>query len=149
MNRLGEIGTGAMLERQYFELQAGESKAVQFIREQGSRVRGKVTLPEETKLMGIIISIQSEKAEKGPYDVYEYPTTYASQTAAADGTFLTERIAPGEYLLVATAHTPLTDEQRFLTGIIGPSFQAQVTIEVSDDGELLVPDLVLKPIRGE
>jgi hypothetical protein len=39
-NRLGEISTGAMLERQFFELKAGETKSIAFVREKGVRVRG-------------------------------------------------------------------------------------------------------------
>ena len=145
MNHLGEIGIGAMLERQFFELKAGETKAINFVREKGVRVRGKVTWPADTKLMGIVISVRSEKAEKSPFDEHEWTTAYASQTAAADGTFLTERIAPGKYLLVAEAYTPLTPEQRFRTGLIRPSHRAQVTIDVPADGELKVDDLALKP----
>ena len=98
--------------------------------------------------MGIVISVRSEKAEKSPFDEREWTTTYASQTAAADGTFLTERIAPGKYLLVADAYAPLTPEQRFRTGLITPSFHAQVPIEVPAEGELKVADLALKPIRA-
>ena len=95
--------------------------------------------------MGIVISVRSEKAEKSPFDEHEWTTAYASQTAAADGTFLTERIAPGKYLLVAEAYTPLTPEQRFRSGSIRPSHRAEVTIDVPADGELKVDDLALKP----
>jgi hypothetical protein len=144
-NDLGEIGIGAMLEREFFELRAGETKAISFVRAKGVRVRGRATWPADTKLMGIVISVRSEKAEKSPFDEHEWTTAYASRTAAADGTFLTERIAPGRYLLVAEAYTPLTPEQRFRSGLIPPSHRAQVTIDVPADGELRVDDLALKP----
>ena len=147
-NRLGEIGTGAMLERQFFELKAGETRSIHFVREKGARIRGKATWPADTKLMGIVISVRSEKAEKSPFDEHEWTTTYASQTAAADGTFLTERIAPGKYLLVADAYTPLTPRRRFRTGLIGPSHRVQVTIDVPAGGELKAGDLALKPVRA-
>ena len=111
-NDLGEIGIGAMLEREFFELTAGETRAISFVRANGVRVRGRITWPAGTKLRGIVISVLSEKAEKSPFDEHEWTTTYAAQTAAADGTFLTERIAPGRYLLVAEAFTPLTPDQR-------------------------------------
>jgi hypothetical protein len=147
-NNLGEMGIGAMLDRQYFELKAGETKSIRYVRDKGSRVRGKVTWQADTKLMGIVVSIQSEKAEKGPFGGhYEWPTTYASQTAAADGTFRTERIAPGTYLLVAEGYSPLTPEQRVRLG--GPrnlSHRALIRIDVPADGELAVEDLALKPI---
>jgi hypothetical protein len=77
----------------------------------------------------------------------EWTTTYASQTAAADGTFLTERIARGRYVLVAEAYTPLSPEQRF-GGLPRPSHRAQIVIDVPADGELAVPDLALKPVAA-
>jgi hypothetical protein len=95
--------------------------------------------------MGIVISIRNEKAEKGPFDAHEWTTTYASQTAAADGTFLTKRITPGKHLLVAEAYAPLTPEQRFRTGVVLPTYQAQVTVDVPANGELKLGDLALKP----
>jgi hypothetical protein len=150
MNRVGELGFGGMLDRQFVELKAGEVKKIGYVREKGARVRGKVTWPAETKLMGTVISIRSEKAEKGPFDQHEWTTTYASLAAAEDGTFLTERIPPGTYLIEAAAYVPLTQEQRFRTGIIAPSLRAQARIEVPAEGELTVPDLVLKPnMEGE
>lgn len=149
MNHLGEIGFGAFLDRQFFELKAGESKSIDFAREKGARVRGKVTWPAETKLMGIVVALKSEKAEKSPLEGHEWTTVYASHTADADGKFLTERVAPGKYVLAASAYVPLTPEQRFRTGVILPSFRAQITIEVPAEGELTVPDLALKPGQGE
>jgi hypothetical protein len=143
MNRLKGIGKGAMLERQYFELQPGESKVIHFVREQGARVRGKVVWQADPKVMGIVISIQ----EKPEQDEQEWPTVYASQTADADGAFLTERIAPGTYLLVAEAYTPLEGPpQRLSTGRPVPSHWAQIKIDVPTDGELNVSELVLKRI---
>jgi hypothetical protein len=147
MNHLGEIGMGAFLEREFFEIKAGETKSIDFVREKGARVRGKFTWPADTKLMGSVVYVRSEKAVKSPFDKHEWTTTYAAQTAAADGTFLTERIAPGKYVLEVKAYVPLTQEQRFRTGRITPSYSAQVNIEVPAEGDLKVADLVLKPTR--
>jgi hypothetical protein len=149
MNHLGEIGFGGMLDRQFFEIKAGESKSIDYVREKGARVHGKVTWSADTKLMGVVVSVRNEKAEKSPFDEHEWTTTYASQTADASGNFLTERIAPGKYVLVAEGYTPLTPEQRFRTGFIGPSHRAQITIEVPAEGELTVPELALKPSKGD
>lgn len=145
MNNLGEIGIGAMLEREFFEIKAGETKTINFVRDKGARVLGKVTWPADTKLMGTVVSLRSETAMKSPFDNHEWTTTYASTTATADGVFQTERIAPGKYLLVATAYKSLTPEQRIRTGAILPSYRAEVKVEVPADGELNVKELVLKP----
>lgn len=147
MNHLGEIGMGAFLEREFFELKAGETKTIHFVRDRGAKVRGKITWPADTKLMGTVVAVRSERAGKSPFDDHEWTTTYASTTAAADGAFLTERIAPGKYLLVASAYMPLTPEQRFQSGAILPSYRAEIKIEVPADGELVVEDLALKPGR--
>ncbi|HEX5105694.1 MAG TPA: hypothetical protein VFV87_17865, partial [Pirellulaceae bacterium] len=147
MNRLGEIGTGAMLQREFIELKAGESRAVNYARPKGARVRGKIGVPAGVELMGIVVSVEAEKPEKSPFDDHEWTTTYASQTAAADGSFLTERIAPGTYVLKVEAYVPLTPEQRVRTGIIGPTYHAKAKIEVPESGELMVPDLKLEAKR--
>lgn len=146
-NRLKGIAMGAMLERQYFELQPGETKVIHYVREQGARVRGQVPWPADTTVMGIVISIQEEKPQRRPSDVYEWRTIYASHAAEADGAFLTERIAPGTYLLVATAYTPLKGPPaRLSTGTPVPSYGAQIKIDVPAGGELAVGELALKPI---
>ena len=146
MNRLGMIGTGAMLERQFLELKPGETKTINYVRTKGARVRGQLTLPAE-KLMGAVVSITTEKAEKDPFDKHEWTKTYASQTVAADGSFLTERVAPGTYVLSAVAYVPLTPEQQVRSGVIVPPYSASTKIEVPESGELVVPELKLEKVR--
>jgi beta-lactamase regulating signal transducer with metallopeptidase domain len=145
-NRLGMIGTGAMLEREFLELKPGETKTINYVRDKGARVRGQLALPAE-KLMGIVVQISSEKAEKDPFDGHEWTTTYASQTANADGSYLTERLAPGAYSLSAQAYVPLTPEQQLRTGLIRPTYGVSARIEVPESGELVVPELKLEKIR--
>jgi hypothetical protein len=80
----------------------------------------------------------------------ESNATVASTSPAGDGTYLTERIPPGTYGLVAYAFKPLTPEQMKTSGLIPPSYQVQTTIEVPAEGEVTVKDLALKPIeRGK
>jgi len=147
MNRLGQFEIGAMLERQFLELKPGETRTIQHVRQKGARLRGRVTWPEGTELAGVVVSVKSEKTEKDPFGGREWQTTYDSRTTAKDGGFLTERIAPGRYLLVAEGYTPLTDEQRSF-GAIGPAFRAETTVQVPESGEVTVPDLPLAPEKG-
>ena len=149
MNQLNDFGTGAMLDREFFEIKAGETKIIRWVRAKGVRLSGKISWAEGVNLAGIIVSVKSEKSAKDPFGGHEWQTTYASQVAAADGGFQTEKIAPGRYLLVAEAYTPLTPMQRKRTGIIGPSFRAETTIEVPESGDLVVPNLPLRPTNGE
>ncbi len=147
MHRLDDIGTGAMLDRQFFEVKAGEMKSIRWVRDKGARVRGKVTRPAGTALSGVVVSIKAEKAEKDPFDGHDWQTTFTSQVAAADGTFLSERVLPGAYVLVAEGFAPLTPEQQVRTGIVGPAWRAQTKIEVPAEGELKLPDLPLAEVR--
>ncbi len=142
-HRIGEFGTGAMLDRQFFEIRPGETKTIRFVREKGSPLRGKVTGPEGTKLSGVVVSINSLDRWKDPFDGHQWDTTFASTKAATDGSFTTERIAPGRYLLTAEGYVPLTPQQRYSTGLITPTYTAQMTIDVPESGEVTVPDLKL------
>jgi beta-lactamase regulating signal transducer with metallopeptidase domain len=147
-NRLDQVGTGGILDREFFEITAGEIKEIHWVRDKGVQIRGKITWPEGVKLAGTIVSVKSLKSVKDPFQGNEWQTTYASQTADADGSFLTERILPGRYLLVAEAFTPRKQEVPVGTGFIGPSFQAETTIDVPESGILVVPDLTLRPVPG-
>lgn len=62
----------------------------------------------------------------------------------ADGTYLTERILPGRYVVGGEAFTPLTPEQQFRSGVAGPAFRAAVKVDVPTEGEVDVPELALK-----
>ena len=57
---------------------------------ESARLRGKVILPKDVKLSGILVSVMSEKAERDPFEKHEWPTTHASQTTAG-GRFLRHR----------------------------------------------------------
>jgi hypothetical protein len=146
MNNLEGFGTTGMLERHFFELKAGDAKSIDYVREKGARIRGRVKAPADTKLTGTIVSVRGLVDQKLPFNNSEWPVVHASHTAAKDGTFQTERLLPGKYRLQADAYVPLTPEQQIRLGIIGPSFRAEIEIEVPAEGELAVPDLVLKPI---
>jgi beta-lactamase regulating signal transducer with metallopeptidase domain len=146
-NWLRQFGIGAVLERQFFELKAGETKSIQYVRKTGARVRGKVTWPADTKLTGIIVSVRGVRDQKSFFGKHPWPVVYASHPAAEDGTYRTERILPGKYVLEAQAYSPLPPDQR--TRLIDPvpSHHAQATIDVPAEGELTVDDLALKPIK--
>lgn len=135
---------GRILDQHIFDLKPGESKTIDYVRSKGARIRGKVTWAKDLKPQGIIVSIHGEESFKGPFNS-TWQRTYTSINPAADGTFLTERIPPGTYQLIAYAFAPLTEAQKFRTGAIAASFHAEPKrIVVPDKGELKVDDLVLK-----
>jgi hypothetical protein len=149
MHRTPEFGMSAMLDRQFFEIKPGETKSIRWVRESGARLRGKITWPEGTVLSGTIVSVNAPKAEIDPLEGHEWQTTYSSLLTAADGTYLTERVSPGAYLLRALAYVPLTPEEASSPrlGHRGPAFQSEMKIEVPADGEVTLPDLALKPLK--
>src|SRR6185503_17660939 len=106
--------SGVMLDRQIFEVKAGETKTFDFVRGKGARVRGKVTWPADARLMSIVVSVLSEKSE-----------VLASTSPGGDGTFLTERIPPGKHQLIAYAFAEQTPERLRNTSPIIPSYEAQ------------------------
>lgn len=74
----------------------------------------------------------------------EWNRGYAALGSAADGTFLTERIPPGNYEVAAYAYGKESPENALLSGFRGPSHYALVTVEVPADGEVKADELVLK-----
>ena len=79
-------------------------------------MRGKITWPAEAKIASVHVSVMGETAQKSPFGKFELNAAYAAATPGEDGTFLTERIPPGTYQLVAYAFKPLTPEQQRRTG---------------------------------
>ncbi|MCA9061441.1 MAG: hypothetical protein KDA96_00200 [Planctomycetaceae bacterium] len=144
MNRMTGVGMGAMLNRQFIELQAGESLSIDWNRKIGARVSGRAIVPDNPQLMGTIVSIRSLENQKDPFSNYESPLYYSSQTTTDVGGFRTERIPPGKYRLVAEAYVPLTPEQMFRSGGILPTYRAEVTIDVPVEGEVKIDDLVMQ-----
>ncbi|HUF62301.1 MAG TPA: carboxypeptidase-like regulatory domain-containing protein [Verrucomicrobiales bacterium] len=146
MHRLEDVGMGGMLDRQFFELAPGEMRTIRWVRASGARIRGRITWPEDVKLSGVTVSVNAVEAEKSPFEDSLWHTTYASLAAGADGSFLTERILPGRYVLSAEGYLPLTPEQRVRTGMVGPAFRAELNIEVPATGPA---EMTLEPIRLE
>lgn len=149
MNRLPDMGVGAMLDREFIEIKAGETTSIRWVRDKGARLRGKVVLPAATEMSGVIVSVKAEKAVKDPFDGHEWQTIYSSQVAAKDGMFLTERIAPGTYLVKADGYKKKKPEDHLSgrLGLTAPSHGASIKVEVPAEGELVVEGLLLKPVE--
>jgi hypothetical protein len=152
MIRLGEIGIGAMLDREFIELAPGESRELSFTRDKnaGARLRGRVVVPEGVELLGIIVSVYTEETYKGPFDDHEWQTKLDSRPTGEAGSFLTERIPPGRHVIRVDAWVPLTEDQRRSTGLLGPAWRAETVIDVPQEspesGELEIADLILSKV---
>jgi RNA polymerase sigma factor (sigma-70 family) len=129
---------GRIVDQHIFDVKGGETKTIDYVRNKGARARGKVTWPADAKLTSISVSVLRDKDN----------TVFASLSPAGDGSFLTERIPPGTYQVIAYAFEEQTPERLRNTSPIPASFHAEPRkIVVPAEGEVTVADLALKPIK--
>jgi hypothetical protein len=155
--RHGNIGQGMFLDRQFVEVAGDKTASVSFVRTTGARLTGSVEWEEGTKLTGVILSVRKATSPDAPETERLFPHLFDARllrvSVNADdkgqaeivgnrGLFLTERIPPGKYEVHAAGYAPLTPEQQFRTGMIGPTLTAQATVTVPESGK--VPSLKLR-----
>ena len=146
--RMADVGMGAMLDRTFMRLHAGDKKTLSLVRKKGTNIVGKLIGPEGVELMGAVIKVESLKPEKDPFGQREWTTEFTAVLAAEDGMFKTERIAPGRYRLVAEAYLPLEPNNRLSSGIPRPRYRAAIEVEIPEGGKATrVPDLKLEEIE--
>src|SRR5262245_10552722 len=159
MLRHGSIGQGHFLDRQFVEVASDRTTTISFERPKGARLKGSVEWDEGTRLTGVIITVRKVPAPDASPGDRLFPPLFDSRllrvSANADpgekaeivgnrGRFLTERISPGIYEVHAEGYAPLTPEQQFRTGRIGPTLTAQATVTVPESGEVPTLKLQLK-----
>ena len=132
--RLEGVGMSRFLDRQRFKLAAGEIKAIDFTRPKGQPVTGTVSGLKEAGLKTAVVNICSEDAKDDQSVTDLDVTLFDSRLCAADGTFTTERLAPGRYKIIVEGYV-ITPERLQLSGIIRPSYLAITTVTVPAEGE--------------
>jgi hypothetical protein len=155
--RHGNIGRGLFLDRQFVEVVTDKTTPVSFVRPTGTRLKGSVEWDEATKLTGVILSVRKAASPDDPPSERHFPPLFDARLLRVSssgekqekfeivghrGLFLTERIPPGTYEVHAEGYAPLTPQQEFRTGIIGPTLTAQTTVTVPESGA--VPLIKLK-----
>jgi len=144
--RLGGMGIGAFIGRTFVDLRPGESQTLKFVRPKGARLVGEVDLPDGVKLYGTLIKVKSAKKMIDPTDGKERDVEVAGVALKEDGTYETERIAPGKYIVTAEAYAEPDEKDRFRSGRMGPNFTAQAEIDVpAGGGPVRVGKMKLKP----
>jgi hypothetical protein len=155
--RHGNIGQGHFLDRQFVEVASDRTTTISFERPQGARLKGSVEWDEATKLTGVIISVRKAPAPDAAPGDRAFPPMLdlrllrvsanageQAEIVGNRGRFLTERIPPGTYEVHAEGYAPLTAEQQFRTGIVGPTLTAQLTVTVPESGEVPTLKIALK-----
>ena len=143
-----------MLDRSFIELKPGEVRQINYVRKQGSRVRGKVTWPRTTELAGVLLQVNSLTPTKEPWSNSTYTRQLDGRVIAGapqqskienrTAEFVTERLSPGEYEIEIQGFAPLTDGQRARTGFIGPTLVAKAKLTVPNQGEVAPLQIRLK-----
>ena len=126
----GAVRSGVFLEYQRFKLEPGQTKAIDFTRSGARPATGRVV---GWKNLGIDVLVAYICA-KTPNDPRDFNgrdvTTFDARNCDSDGSFRTEPLAPGEYIVVVQGFEPLPRQAQDRTGDILPRFvgTAKLTI---------------------
>lgn len=131
---LDGMGMSRFLDRQRFKLAAGETKTIDFTRPTGQPVSGTVLGLKEAGLKTAVVNVCSADAKLDRPLSYLSTTVFDSRLCAADGTFTTERLAPGRYKIIVEGYV-VTPERLRISGEILPSYLAVATVTVPKTGE--------------
>lgn len=142
MHRYDNVGNGAMIDRTFIELKAGESQELKFVRKKANRISGVVTWPKDAKLAGVILSVKSLESIPDPWGGHSYTTTFDSKLIAGKAQvnliegksveFKTEALVPGKYQVEVIAYTPMTPAEMRLSGIRRPDYTTSQTVTVTE-----------------
>ena len=144
--RIKNMGIGLFRDRSFVQLKPGETRTIDYQRENGTRLTGKVITPEGAALSGTIVTVRATEKTVDPVDGKDWLIDYAGVAAAEDGSFSTERVPPGRYRVIAEGYVEPKPDGR-IGGRMGPGYTAEVEIEVLGSGEPTeVPPLQLKKV---
>jgi hypothetical protein len=116
------------------EVESDKTTDVRFVRDRGQPIEGRVVIPEKKAKFYVVF---------WPANASEEPRSSANWglpifTAAAcreDGTFLTERVAPGEYKIIAEGYLPEDFTKGFYSGVRLPDFVGASKVTVPEVGK--------------
>jgi hypothetical protein len=142
--RFRSSGFGGMLDRVFVELQPGRPQTIDFRRPIGVRVPGTITWPANANVEGVLVSIQSAQPVQWPWSDHADPITFSRfrvgqydaehRLTGGPGDFLTERLAPGRYVVKADAYVQRPPAAMRTTGIRGPDLTATAPLVITETG---------------
>jgi len=139
--RTGNTSRSGALDHVFLEFKPGQTHTVNLVRKKGSQLKGEITQPGNAELTGVILTVRSLQQKASPFNPsHRYHINYDTRVVHTDAgndhrrIFTTELLEPGQYEVKAVAYIPLTDQQRFSTGIVRPAYQAATTITVPATG---------------
>lgn len=143
LHRFDHSAVNSMMDRQFFEVAAGETKTIRFVRDKGATIKGEIRLPKDSKLTDFVLSVRSIEPIGENVGSKKYVVIYGAVLADDEGKFTMEMIPPGKYKLnlQGFAHT---ESQRRFSGLTGPAYVKDIEIEVPESGELIIPEIILE-----
>lgn len=140
------VQSGVFLNRHSFELKAGETKSIRFVRSTGQRVKGTVTGLDEFKPAKTTVEICSPNASSiDSLDSLDVTVFDAHQ--CDDGHFETLVLEPGKYSVIVSGYEAMTQEQLFRTSIPQPRYVGITDLVVPEEGKPQPLQVVLKDTK--
>jgi hypothetical protein len=142
------IHTGLYLDRRQFKLQAGETRSIEFVRPGGKPVSGLVEGLKKFGLDKVIVCVCSENATD-PESLSSLDVTiYDARHSDAEGRFTTERLSPGNYVVLVEAYAPFKQEDLANTGIPVPRYVGTTKFTVPETGDAPAADVTLRDTQA-
>ena len=144
---VGDRGQHTMLDRREFTIKSGETRTEAIVREEGAVVTGKVEGIDLGKVAGAFVTVCPAVATADLDNTMKRltMTKFDGMAAKADGTFSTERLAPGEYTIVVEAYAkPDPNNQRFSRRDL-PTLLGMAKVTVPKKGSPTPVTVTLKP----
>ncbi|MFM9962446.1 MAG: M56 family metallopeptidase [Planctomycetaceae bacterium] len=135
----GAVRSGAFLDYQRIKLEPGETKSIDFKRSGAKPATGQVRGWKELGVE-VLVAFVCFKTPRDPQDFnVREVTIFDARNCAADGSFKTEPLAPGDYIVVVQGFEPLPRQAQDRTGDILPRFvgTAKLTIPATGDPKLV------------
>jgi len=142
--RVGDSGYGRLCDRQWIEVKSGQTRDINFVRQNGVPIVGDIPGLAPNAFPGASIVIEELTAPSGPGKKLE-PALLDTVTCGPDGKFKTSRIPPGRHRVCAEAYAPVTPEKWSSTGWKAPAFVGSAEVTVPAAGEPARVRILMKP----
>ncbi len=143
---LGRVSQGLFLDRNRFDLLAGQAKSVRFVRQRSKVVAGSVVDFDKTKLERGVVMIAAKGTSDSPEENLG-ATLFEAVNCGGDGRFETPPLGPGEYVAVFSGYEDLTNDQLFTTGVPVPRWKGTKAFVVPADGKVPAIEIPIRDVK--
>ncbi len=149
--RTAASGTDAMLDRNLaLTLESGKTAEYNFVRSTGAPIRGEIIGLPDKNVDGVFVYVKPVSATGDPRDSADWKLpTFDGMGLDGNGQFTTERIAPGQYKIIATAYRTETPEERGSHGWRLPTWIGASIVTVPETGEPPRVRVEMKPYPSQ